>query len=322
MFVWAQIGRFINMCPYTLSMVYHEIRGVNREKQNYLVYNKRKKGKWVKKSKFIGKGDILKSKISQLKKEFEKELIVNKKYKYLNIEQVKNIENLKQIYSDKIRKFSKEEFEKFEEAFFTELTYNSNAIEGNSLSLEETSLIVNENLVPEGKTLREIYEAKNHAKALEFLKEYKGDLNEELILKLHSIILKDVSERFAGKYRRISVRIAGSGVKLPSPEKVPQLVRNLIYWYKKNKNNYHQFELAILISMKFVTIHPFIDGNGRVSRLLMNFLLNKNNYPRINIYNKYRQRYLQAVRKANDEDYSLIFPFLIEILKENLEEFG
>jgi len=313
-------GKVYKYVPIYLSMVYHEIRRVNRKKQNYLVYNKREKGKWVKKSKFIGKGDILKSKISQLKKEFEKELIVNKKYKYLNIEQIKDIENLKQIYSDKIRKFSKEEFEKFEEAFFTELTYNSNAIEGNSLSLEETSLVVNENLVPEGKTLREIYEAKNHAKALEFLKEYKGDLNEELILKLHSIILKDVSERFAGKYRKISVRIAGSDIKLPSPEKIPQLVRNLIYWYKKNKNNYHQFELAILISMKFVTIHPFIDGNGRVSRLLMNFLLNKNKYPWINIYNKYRQRYLQAVRKANDEDYLLIFPFLIEILKENIKE--
>ena len=136
--------------------------------------------------------------------------------------------------------FRSEEFEKFENSFFTELTYDSNAIEGNSLSLEETSLVVNENIVPEGKTLREIYEAKNHIKALEFLKEYKGDLNENLILKIHSIILNNVSERFAGKYRKSSVRIAGSTFKPAIPEKVPQLIGNLIYWYKKNKNKYHQ----------------------------------------------------------------------------------
>jgi len=81
--------------------------------------------------------------------------------------------------------------------------------------------------------LKEIYEAKNHIKALEFLKEHKGDLNENLILKLHSIILNNISERFAGKYRKNSVRITGSTFKPPIPEKVPQLIGNLIYWYKK-----------------------------------------------------------------------------------------
>ena len=308
--------------PTYYFMVYHEIRIVNGKRQNYLIYNKRKNGKWVKKSKFIGTGNISKKKISQLKKKFEEELIINKKYEYLKREDVKKVEHLKKIYIEKINKLSKEEFEKFEDSFFTELTYNSNAIEGNSLSLEETSLVINEGIVPEGKSLREIYEAKNHAEALNFLKKYGGDLNEELILKLHSIILKNISERFAGKYRKSGVRIAGSDFKPPGPEKVPQLVKNLIYWYRKNKNKYHQFELATLVSMEFVTIHPFVDGNGRVSRLLMNFLLNKKHYPWINIYNKHRQKYLTAVRKANDEDYSLVFPFLIKTLENNLKGFG
>lgn len=302
-------------------MVYHEIRKINGKKQNYLIYNKREKGKWKKISKFIGNGEISKQKISKLKKDFKKELIINQEYEYLDKKQVEKIENLKEIYQKNIKKLSKEEFIKFKKAFFTELTYNSNAIEGNSLSLEETSIVINDNLVPEGKTLREIYEAKNHALALKFLQEYKGDLNEELILKLHSIILKDISERFVGKYRTGYVRIVGSDFKLPAPEKIPQLVRNLIYWYKKNKNKLHPFEIAILISIKFVTIHPFVDGNGRMSRLLMNFLLTKKNYPWINIYNKQRQKYLQAVRKGNDEDYSLILIFLIDTLKENLKDF-
>jgi len=303
-------------------MVYHEIRKVNGKKQNYLISNKRENGKWKKTSKFIGSGDIAKKQISKLKKEFEEELLIDKKHEYLNIKQVREIEKLKQIYIKNIKKLSKEEFVKFQKTFFTELTYNSNAIEGNTLSLEETSLVINENLVPEGKTLREIYEAKNHSQALNYLREYKGDLNEELILKLHSIILKNISDRFAGKYRKGNVRIVGSTFKPPIAEKVPQLIGNLIYWYKKNKNKMHQFELATLVSIKLVTIHPFVDGNGRVSRLIMNFLLGKKDYPWINVYNKQRQKYLQAVRKGNDEDYSLVILYLMKTLKENLKDFG
>ncbi|MBU0958822.1 MAG: Fic family protein [Nanoarchaeota archaeon] len=303
-------------------MVYHEIRRIDGKKQNYLVSNRRDNGKWKKTSKFIGTGNIAKQQISKMKKEFEEELITNRKYENLSKEQVKEIENLKQIYKKNVKKLSKEEFVKFQKTFFTELTYNSNAIEGNSLSLEETSLVVNDNLVPEGKTLREIHEAKNHSQALNYLKGYKGDLNEELILKLHAIILKNISERFAGKYRKGTVRITGSTFKPPIAEKVPQLIGNLIYWYKKNKNKMHPFELTTIVSIKFVTIHPFVDGNGRVSRLVMNFLLSKKEYPWINIYNKQRQKYLEAVRIGNDEDYSLIIPYLIKTLKENLKDFG
>ncbi len=303
-------------------MVYHEVRTVSGKKQHYLIYNKRENGKWVKKSKFIGNGEIEKKKIIRLKRDFETELIIERKYGHLTKEEVKEIESLKEIYNRKISQLKKEEFEQLQKAFFTELTYNSNAIEGSSLSLQETSLIINEGIVPEGKTLREVYEAKNHMEAIKFLKNYKGDLNENFILKLHSIILTDISKRFAGRYRETNVRIFGSDVKFPNLEKVPQLVKNLIYWYKKNKRTYHQFELAVLISMKLVTIHPFIDGNGRVSRLIMNFLLSKKHYPWINIYNKQRQKYLEAVRKANDEDYFLIFSLLIKTLKENMRDFG
>jgi len=303
-------------------MVYHEIRLINKKKQNYLVSNARENGKYKKKSKFIGFGDLSQREISRLKKEFEIELKTNMKYKYLSEKQVEEIEKLKKKYSDNLDGLSNEEFEKFEKSFFTELTYNSNAIEGSSLSLEETSLVVNEGLAPEGKTLREVHEAKSHKQAIDFVKDYNGDLDEQFILKLHSIILKDISERFAGKYRKTNVRIFGSDVKFPSSEKVSQLIKNLIHWYKKNKKDYHQFELAVLVSMKFVTIHPFVDGNGRVSRLLMNFLLKKKDYPWINIYNKHRQKYLNAVRKSNEEDYDLIFPLLIKTLKENLDSFG
>ena len=206
-------------------MVYHEIRDVNGKKQNYLVFNKRKNEKWVKKSKFIGTGVMKKEETLKLREEFEKELKIEK-IKLIKKEQAEEIENLKQVYLDKINALSREEFENFEKSFFTELTYNSNAIEGNSLSLAETSLVINENIAPKGKELREIFEAKNHAKALEFIKEYSGEINELFILKLHSIILENISEKFAGRYRETSVKIFGSNVSFPDASLVPQLVGN------------------------------------------------------------------------------------------------
>ncbi len=310
------------MCPHRYFMVYHEIRIINGKEQNYLVYNKRKNGKWLKKSKFIGYRKIPKEKISELKREFEIELIAEKKYSYLKKEQVIEIEKLREAYFLKIKTLKKEEFLEFEKSFFTELTYNSNAIEGNSLSLEQTNLILNEGIVPEGKSLREIYEAKNHREAINFIKNYKKDLDELFILKLHSIILKDISQNFAGRYRENPVRIFGSDVRFPDSYLVPQLVKNLVYWHNKNKKKMHPFELAAIFSMKLVTIHPFVDGNGRISRLMMNFILNKNKYPWINIYNEQRAEYLKATRKANQEDYSLIIEFLIKNLRENLRDFN
>jgi Fic family protein len=302
-------------------MVYHEIRLVNGKKMNYLIYNRRFEGKWKKTSKFIGSGDLQKSEVNKLKKEFETELKV-KDYEYLKKEKVLEIEQLKEGYNKGIKKLSEEEFIKFEKSFFTELTYNSNAIEGNSMSLEETSVVLNEDLSPEGKTLREIYEAKNHIKALEFIKNYSGEVNELFILKIHSIILKDISEHFAGRYRENPVKVIGSDFKFPSQEKIPQLIKNLLYWYDKNKRKMHALELAVIFSMKFVSIHPFVDGNGRVSRLLMNFILQKKKYPWINIYNKQRLKYLHATREANDERYEIILNFLIETIKENMNNFG
>jgi Fic family protein len=302
-------------------MVYHEIRSIKGKKQNYLVYNFRTNGKWIKKSKFVGYGDISSRELQSKKEEFEFEIASSAPSVYLTKEQKTEIEKLKREYLRKISLLSKEEFENFENTFFTELTYNSNAIEGSSLSLEDTNLIINEGLVPEGKTLREIHEAKNHIQAINFLKEYQKDIDEAFILKLHAIILKEISERFAGKYRETKVRIFGSDVSFSDAEKVPQLMKNLIYWYEQNKKKMHTFEMAVIFSMKFVSIHPFVDGNGRMSRLLMNYILKKNNYPWINIYQRQRAEYLRAVRKANDEDYLQILSFCIKTLRNNLLSF-
>jgi Fic family protein len=301
-------------------MVYHEIRKVNGKKQNYIIYNERKDGKWIKKSKFIGYGNLKKEFVNKMKDELKIEVEADRSI--LTKKQILEIEVLKKAYNEKIKTLDKEEFQAFQKSFITELTYNSNAIEGSSLSLEDTKLILNENIVPEGKSLREIYEAKNHAEALRFINNCKTDLDELFILKLHKIILNNISERFAGRYRETNVRIFGSDVKFPESIIVPQLVKNLVYWYNKNKRKMHPFELAVIFSMKLVSIHPFVDGNGRVSRLTMNFLLCRKDYPWINVYMKQRAEYLKAVREANDEDYSSILEFLIKTLKDNLKSFN
>lgn len=295
-------------------MVYYEIKTVGEKKYNYLVKTLRHDKKWRKLRKYIGEGKISKEKIKEETKKFSNEI---QQHMYLTEEQVEAIENIKLRFDTYLKKGGKSGLENFTEWFFTELTYNSNAIEGTSLSLKETSSIINEKIVPKNVSLREVNEAKNHKEALDFLLKYNGEVNENLILKIHSTILKNIDDNNAGKYRQVPVFIVGSDVKFPHYSEIPKMIKNLIKWYKLSKKTTHTFELAALFSMKFVSIHPFIDGNGRCSRLLMNYMLKKNSCPEINIYVKDRNNYLKAVRKANNEDYAMIVDFLFKTLKKN-----
>ena len=295
-------------------MVYHEIKTRSGKKYNYLVKTIRDGKRWKKLRKYIGKGNLSKIKIMNEIEKFKNEI---QKHDYLTEKQTEVIENIKMAFDSYLKRGGKSGLENFKEWFFTELTYNSNAIEGTSLSLRETSLIINEGIMPKNVSLREVNEAKNHKEALEFLLKYDGEVNENFILKIHSTILKNIDNNNAGKYRKVPVFIVGSDVKFPNHSEVPRLIKELIKWYKLNKKSMHPFELASLSSMKFVSIHPFIDGNGRCSRLLMNYILKKNSYPEINIYVKDRNNYLKAVRKANDENYSMIVDFLFLTLKKN-----
>jgi Fic family protein len=270
--------------------------------------------KWKKIRKYIGEGHLSKEKIKKELQGFDN-LIV--KTNYLTEEQKEFIEIIRLRFFNYLKKGGKVVSEKFNEWFFTELTYNSNAIEGSTAGRRETAMIINEGIVPKNISLRELYEAKNHKKALEFLLSYRGDVNEGLIKKIHWILMENIDEK-RGKYREVPVFITGSDIKLPSHEEVPKLMKKIIVWYKQNKKTY-PVELAALFSMKFVSIHPFTDGNGRVCRLLMNYILKKNNYPEINIYVKDRNNYLRAVRAANDEKYDRIIDFLFRTLRKNYD---
>lgn len=202
-----------------------------------------------------------------------------------------------------------------DEWFKVELTYTSNAIEGNTLSRAETALVVEKGITVDGKTLQEHLEAINHAHALDFIKELVGkkrqDLTEADILDIHRFILTKIDDNNAGRYRNVSVRIAGSTVVMPNAMKVPELMKEFMEWLHAD-NSDHAITLSAQAHYKLVSIHPFVDGNGRTARLLMNLLLMQEGYPPAIIKKEERRKYINSIEKAQlggslDEFLNLIY---------------
>jgi Fic family protein len=203
---------------------------------------------------------------------------------------------------DRHRPFAPAVVKKLEEQFRLEWTYNSNAIEGNSLSLRETELVLGRGLTIGKKSLREHFEVLNHADAISMLERFiakKKDLTEELILSLHRSILRNVAEAEAGRYRRSNVMILGAVHIPPQAVKVPRLMGELVAWYHENARKILAPELAAWMHYKFVKIHPFTDGNGRTARLLMNLILMRAGYPPAVILAVDRKRYYRALKEAD-----------------------
>jgi len=185
--------------------------------------------------------------------------------------------------------------------FRIELTYTSNAIEGNTLTRRETSLVVEKGLTVGGKSLVEHLEATNHAHALDWVKQQvrrsPQSLTEKDILYIHEIILKGIEDENAGHYRSVPVRISGSTVILPNPYKVPDLMKEFLHWLR-NEKNLHPVEIASEAHYRLVTIHPFVDGNGRTARLLMNLILLMLGYPPAIIRKRDRLSYISSLETA------------------------
>lgn len=185
--------------------------------------------------------------------------------------------------------------------FRVELTYASNAIEGNTLSRSETALVVEKGLTVRGKSLREHLEAVNHAEALDYVIALAGELDRPItrhdLLSLHSLILRRIDDDNAGRFRDISVRIAGSNVMLPGPLQVPGLMDDFISWLN-GPHEAHPAAFAADAHLKFVTIHPFVDGNGRVGRLLMNLVLIRGGYPPALVRKEDREEYIGSLETA------------------------
>jgi len=299
-------------------MVYTEIKEKNGKKYFYRVLSVRKGEKIKKKRVYLGV-DLNKSNLVSKEKQADKELMLLSTL--LNEKEKKELEKIKKEYL----KQPKENLENKYESFVSLFTYDSTNIEGNTLTLQETSRLLFENITPR-KSLREINEVLNHKKAFDFILNYKKDISKKLILQLHKLVVQNTLrpelENQIGKYRTLQVYIRGAEWLPPKSEDVPKEMGSLLSWYSKNKKVLHPLILAAYFHSAFETIHPFVDGNGRVGRLLMNFILRKHKYPMINIQNKKKHIYYKSLEDAQLKgDLRNLVKFLFDLLKEEIIKF-
>ncbi|GHV08823.1 cell division protein Fic [Spirochaetia bacterium] len=239
---------------------------------------------------------------------------------HINPSLLKSIEGKKREL-DKFRPFPPEIVRKLNEQFMLEWTYNSNAIEGNTLTLRETELVINRGLTIGNKTLKEHFEAINHKEGIQYLYEFiekKMELEEKVILEIHRLILKNIDDSEAGAYRKTNVMILRAVHLPPSSVKVPGLMQEFMEWYYHNEGKMPAAELAAWVHHKLVYIHPFIDGNGRTARLIMNLILLQYGYPPAVILNMDRKKYYRVLKEADRERYNNYFDFIGRSIERSL----
>lgn len=238
-------------------------------------------------------------------------------------------ENLKTILEERLKKLKKLRpissalMLKLKERFEIEMTYNSNAIEGNTLTLKETYWVIQHGITVKGKSLKDHLEAKNHKEALDYLYEMieqgaSHTISEHLINNLHSIIIQDINKDIAGRYRNVDVFITAAEHTPPSALDVPYQMRELINWAKNNYKKMYIVEFAAIFHHKFVHIHPFQDGNGRVGRLLMNIFLMQYGFPLAIIQKNDRQKYYRVLALGDRENYKRLTLFIAQAVLRSL----
>ena len=241
-----------------------------------------------------------------------------KSYKGIGYDFSKIDEMKKKI--DQYRPFSKRLAESLHEKLIIEWTYNSNAIEGNTLTLSETKVVL-EGITIGGKSVVEHLEAINHREAILFLEaliENNEALSEWNIKSIHGLILKEIDNQNAGKYRSENVVIGGAEHIPPKHYEIDLLMQKLIMEYKEEWRFFHPVLRATLLHGEFVKIHPFVDGNGRTSRLLLNFELMKNGYTPIIIKKENRSRYYEVLDLAHTTmDYQPFLEFVAGLVIES-----
>ncbi|MCI9539086.1 MAG: Fic family protein [Eubacterium sp.] len=213
-------------------------------------------------------------------------------------------------YKQKIssaRPLAKEELKSLDDYFRIGFTYSSNALEGNTLTISETKILLEDGITVGGRPLKDCYEAVGHGSAYDFMLELarQQDLSitEDTIKKLHRLFYQKVDANQAGQYRSVQVYISGTEYIPPTPGEVPQLMKHLTNQIHSSWATLHPIELAAMAHKQLVDIHPFIDGNGRTARLLMNLILVNAGYGVVSIPPIFRNDYINALsasRRLND----------------------
>ena len=228
----------------------------------------------------------------------------------LDRNQATNLESLRYFY-DLFEDLYPDESERYQDAMYVRYVQGTTAIEGNTITLREAQELLEHNISPAGKRMDEVYEVLNYITLRKHLSGYTGDITEAFIKKIHEILMNHTL-RDPGNYRNIQVGIASVDYQPPPAILVPDEIQNLIRWYRQNRKTLNPFELAILLHTKFEIIHPFVDGNGRVGRALMNFILERSGYPTLYLGREHRVAYLDALVRADDGEFAPIVETLYE----------
>lgn len=228
---------------------------------------------------------------------------------------------------DSFRPLNTEQVSRLQEAWDTEYTYESNRIEGNTLTLQETHMVISQGMTIKGKSLDEHLEARNHQEAIHYIRDLASKntlLSEYLVNSIHSLVLGGIKPHDAGKYRTGGVLITGSKHVPPQAYIVPKKMEEVFQWYQEQKDHLHPVLLASEMHRKIVTVHPWIDGNGRTSRLVMNLVLLQKGFPiaRISGDDEARLAYYEALETAQVANDSSTFHMLVaSYVKKSFLEF-
>lgn len=274
----------------------------------YLEHSVRNNGGVRKKRLYLG--EEMPQNIDSLKKQFFQDIAKERWYPLLDA--------IKKKYLQEYRSMPPSLKEKELASFVIKFTYDTQRIEGSTLTLRETADLLERGLTPSTKPIQDAKEAEAHQEVFYEIFRYQKDLSLQVILRWHKVLLQRTKPDLAGKLRQHQVGIAGSKFLPPSPVEVGILVDEFFIWYHGTKTKIHPVELAALVHLKFVTIHPFGDGNGRISRLLMNFVLHKYQYPLLNIPYQGRSSYYTALERAQVKQQEYIFTqwFIKKYIKE------
>lgn len=284
-------------------------RKVGGDSYYYLEHSMREGGKVEKKELYLGK-EIPKN-IEEIKKKFLFEAYGGKL--------LAKFDEIRANFAKEQKKMPQSAKEEETRNFMVRFTYDTNRIEGSRITLRETANILERHITPGGKPLRDIKETEAHAKVFYEMLAQKKELTYNLILNWHRLLLGETKPDIAGKIRGYQVAISGSRFMPPAPVEVYPLMKEFFSWYERSRGKIHPVELAGLAHLRLVTIHPFGDGNGRISRLAMNFILNRHGFPMLNIPYEKREGYYKALERAQTKKDSQVFLnwFFKRYLKEH-----
>jgi len=308
-------------------MTYIEIIKKGKNNYYYLTKNIRiNTNKWKKIRIYLGNKEPTKKEIQQntlkIEERIKKEKLTKPKELYLVNKDAETLQDLKESYKEWLKKTPQSIKKKLDDDFVIRFTYNTNAIEGNRLTLRQTALILKDKVIPSGIRTSDYHEAINGRECLNFLKSYKGNINNKFLEKVNGILTKDTDIIYSGRIRFFDVKIEGSTHVPPKNEEVKKHLLNLYKWYDANKNKRHPFELATLVHAKIAWIHPFEDGNGRTARAIMNWILMKKGYPMFFIPYEKREKYYTAIEEADNKNYKTYISEMLKLIIDQIRSYG